>query len=145
MVIAHLAVNPKTHQVVPLQYHVTTSFLWTHHFTPFHSAIPIDRLLSERQSQQKADRKSLTLYQHPLRVLSLFTSVATEYLRSLCHQLLSSPLIMTVLVPLLLIIGCHFVFRGEIQWIEFMYIRIEWTLWWLILGLMLCLKYDSDP
>lgn len=69
--------------------------------------------------------------------MSLFLSVLFEYLLTLFKQIIASPLIMIIITPILLIIILHWIpFINNIDIIEFMYIYIEWILWWLILGIL---------
>mmetsp|Transcript_19014 Transcript_19014/g.30193 ORF Transcript_19014/g.30193 Transcript_19014/m.30193 type:complete len:426 (+) Transcript_19014:35-1312(+) len=99
-----------------------------------------EQQLKERENEQKLRRKQLTLYQHPMRVLSLFLGVCTEYLFSMCKQIMLHPLMMVLIVPIVCIIMTRCIISPlldyRVELIEDLYIYIEWILWWLILGIL---------
>ena len=90
-----------------------------------------------REIDQKNKRKELILYKKPFKVLPLFCSVVFEYLQTLLKQIIASPLIMIILIPILFIIIIHWIpIFPTIDIFELFYIYIEWILWWLILGIL---------
>eukprot|EP00485_Elphidium_margaritaceum_P007413 CAMPEP_0202689578 /NCGR_PEP_ID=MMETSP1385-20130828/4794_1 /ASSEMBLY_ACC=CAM_ASM_000861 /TAXON_ID=933848 /ORGANISM="Elphidium margaritaceum" /LENGTH=402 /DNA_ID=CAMNT_0049344721 /DNA_START=49 /DNA_END=1254 /DNA_ORIENTATION=- len=100
----------------------------------------LDDELSKREAQQKEARKKLTIYQHPIHVLSLFMSVLSEYTLALCSKCMSEPLIMIVVIPITFIFTMQWLIAPLLQvpipLIQHCYVYVEWILWWLVLGIL---------